>query len=518
MIGVSSLFTKMTREKWLLVTFFSGFVIRLIPEVLAFPNPIGFDTVYYAARMKSCVVWPHWSTLFTSAWLLHALIVPLYTLSNADPFLLLKIVAPLLYGLNVTGIYYFADKALSWDLKKSLFAGGFFVVQLASLRISWDLLRNTLGMGILLFTLPFINKLDSKRGIACFISLSLLTVFAHQYAAVTLLAIAVGSVFWRFVRRKQGRANIRRILVVLPALTVFLAGIYLRIFPIRYVVETNIIGVGDVVRAAPGRLFFLTNYLSVKTSVQYYPTYWDLALHVTALFGLLYLPYLFLVWKGFFRNDVLDFWTALLLVGSFGCLVIPFFALDLWNRWMFMLVYPFTFYAVNGLETLLGKRNRENLHLGTSKLSGKMKGLILLTVLLGGFYLAIPVLMNTVNAENFSTPVSNYFSSAPTVPYQDVDGVVQAMLWLDESMNNHSCVILHHAFREWGSLYLDKSHTIVVFSSDAELALSKALEHGFSCVYLVWWNQNVGWYDITIPDGFEELQNFSRISVFEYVG
>jgi len=184
---------------------------------------------------------------------------------------------------------------------------------------------------------------------------------------------------------------------------------------------------------------------------------------------------------------------------------------------MFMLVYPFTFYAVNGLETLLGKRNRGNLQLGTKKMSGKMKGVILLTVLLGGFYLAIPVLMNNINVGNFSTPVSNYFSSAPTVPYQDVDGVVQAMLWLDESMNNHSCVILHHAFREWGSLYLDKSHAIVVFESDAELALSKALEHGFSCVYLVWWNQNVGWYDITFPDGFEELQNFGRISVFEYI-
>lgn len=518
MIGLNSLFTKMTREKWLLVTFVSGFVIRLIPEVLAFPYPIGFDTVYYAARMKHCVIWPHWSTLFTSTWLLYALTVPLYTLSSVDPFLLLKVVAPLLYGLNVTGIYYFADKALSWGVKKSLFAGGFFAVQLASLRISWDLLRNTLGMGVLLFALPFIDRLNSKRGIACFISLSLLTVFAHEYAAVTLLVIVLGSVFWRFVRRKQGRVNIRRVLVVLPALTVFLAGVYLRIFPIRYVAETNVIGVGDVVRSSLGRLFFLTNYLSVKSSVQYYPAYWDLALHVIVLFGLLYLPYLFLVWRGFFRNDFLNSWTVLLLVGSFSCLVIPLFALDLWSRWMFMLIYPFTFYAVNGLEMLLGRCNGESVRLSMKNLGGKVKGLILLTVLLGGFYLAIPVLMNNINVGNFSTPVSSYFSSAPTVPYQDVDSVVQVMLWLNESMNDHSCVILHHAFRFWGSLYLDKSHTVVVFEIDAELALSKALEHGFSCVYLVWWNRNIGWYDVNVPDGFVQLRDFSRISVFEYVG
>ena len=29
-----------------------GFFIRLIPELLAFSTPIGFDTIYYAAWMK----------------------------------------------------------------------------------------------------------------------------------------------------------------------------------------------------------------------------------------------------------------------------------------------------------------------------------------------------------------------------------------------------------------------------------------------------------------------------------
>src|SRR5512139_2747339 len=77
-----------------------GFLVRLVPELLAWPLPIGFDTVGYAVVMKSGVVWAHWSTVFTSSWLLYALIVPAYGVVQGDPFLLLKIVGPLLFGLN----------------------------------------------------------------------------------------------------------------------------------------------------------------------------------------------------------------------------------------------------------------------------------------------------------------------------------------------------------------------------------------------------------------------------------
>jgi hypothetical protein len=49
---MASLTFEMTHEKALLFSLLLGFVIRLLPEILAFPHPIGFDTVYYAARIK----------------------------------------------------------------------------------------------------------------------------------------------------------------------------------------------------------------------------------------------------------------------------------------------------------------------------------------------------------------------------------------------------------------------------------------------------------------------------------
>jgi hypothetical protein len=502
-----------------------GFFVRLIPELLAFPFPIGFDTIHYAAAMKSGVIWTHWSTLFTSSWLLYALIVPLYALIPADPFLLLKIVAPLLYGLNVAGIYWFSRKMLGWDLRMGLLAGGFFALQLASLRISWDLLRNTLGLGILLFTLLHIKEVNTKRGFAFFVILSLLTVFAHEYAALTLLVVVIGLVAMRLFKEGVDFGSKRLVLAVLPALTVFMFSVFLRSLPVSNVAQTNIIYAGDTVITHPGGVFFLVDYLSIHSSVDYYASYWTLALSVGVLFAVLYLPYLFLVVKGFFKDRILGIWTGFLLIGAIGCLIFPFSALEYWHRWMFMLVYPLTFYAVNGFGILKGKLAANAKHYFSSWLSNKKPAaMILLTSSIGTAYLTTPVWIDYANVANANTDapsvsgISNYFAASPTVPYEDVNSVVQSMNWLNENLGANSCVALQHAFLFWGQLYLDKVHSIVHFEIDASVAIETALNHDFSHVYFVWWNEPIGWYCVSVPEHFVSVQNFGRISVYLYEG
>jgi hypothetical protein len=511
--GLAARFAAFSGAKALGLVFLGGFLVRLVPELLAGAAPIGFDTVYYAAVMKSGVVWAQWSSFFTSTWLLHALTVPLYSVSQVDPFLLLKVVAPALYGLNVAGVYWVGRKMLGWEVKLCLVAAGLFAFQLAALMISWDLLRNTLGMGLLLFALPFVGKIGSKRDFAVFASLSLLAVFAHEYAGVALVAIVLGVVGWRFARRRFGRAEGLTVLAALPALAVFSVGMFLRFFPIKYVVTTTSLSTGE---ASVGRFGFFANYLATDDAVFYYAGYADLLVAVTLLFAFLYLSYLFLVWKGWFRNGVLNVWTGLLLVGSFGCLVWPFFAPDLWSRWMFMLVYPFTFYAVNGLFKLLRGSSGARGRFGGFKRKAVFGGLGV-TMLLGSVYLATPVLMNTVHTGLFVLPyVSAYFCSAPAVPYQDVGSVNQAMTWLNARMDGNSCAIVNHVFSLWGQLYLSKSHVTVEFWNDAGVALDDSVNHGFGAVYFVWWNTDIGWYNVSVPNQFTRLSDFGRISVYEF--
>jgi len=509
----------LTDRKALLACLSIGFFVRLVPELLAFPLPIGFDTIHYAAAMESGVVLAHWSRIFTSSWLLYALIVSLHSLLQADPFLMLKIVAPLLFGLNVAGVYWFSRKMLGWNLRMGVLTGLFFALQLASLRISWDLLRNTLGLGILLFALSYVKEVNSKRGFVLFALLSLLSVFAHGYAAVTLLVVVLGLLVWRLVKRQLDSGSIRLGLAALPALTVFLVGMGLRFFPVRYAAETNVISAGDAVDAKVGGLSFLVDYLHIQSSVDSYASYSNLALSVGLLFAVLFLPYIFLVVKGFFRNGVLDLWTGLLLVGAFGCLLLPFAALQYWHRWMFMLVYPFTFYAVSGFGRLLSKFRERNIRFSSWFFDKKAATMVLLTFSLGAAYLATPVLMVYANA---SVPVVSgtylYFSTSPTVPYEDVNNVVEAMGWLNGHLDAVSCVALQHAFLRWGELYLDKSHVIVHFETDVNSAVNTGFGHDFSRVLFVWWNEPIGWYGISVPESFVRVQDFGRISVYVYEG
>ncbi len=305
---------------------------------------------------------------------------------------------------------------------------------------------------------------------------------------------------------------------MLPALSVVAVGMYFRFNPIRFAVaQSNVISAGDAVSGKVGGLFFLVNYLQVQNSVDSYASYWNLALNIGLLFTVLFVPYIILVVKGFFRNGVLNIWTGLLLVGSFGALVVPFSALQYWHRWMFMLVYPFTFYAVSGLARLRSKFREKRIGISgllSSKISVVM---LLLTFGLGAAYLATPVVMTYAGT---SLPTLSgtyrYFSTAPNVPYEDVDGVVQAMGWLNSNMVSTSSVVLQSTFVDLGRLYLDNSHTIVSFENSVSSAVSMAVDRGFSRVYFVWWNVPLGWYGVSVPNSFVDVQDFGRISVYAY--
>jgi hypothetical protein len=296
---------------------------------------------------------------------------------------------------------------------------------------------------------------------------------------------------------------------------VFAFGIFLRFFPVKFAeAATTVLSTGE---GSVGRSLFFANYLATSDIVFHYGSYADLFVNVTVLFGFLYLSYLFLVWKGFFRNSVLNVWTGLLLVGGFGCLVWPFFALDYWSRWMLMLAYPFAFYAANGLSKLLRGSD------GSGKVGGFSRKVVFgglgVTVLLGSIYLATPLLMNTVQVGEFVLPyVSAHFSSAPAVPYRDVEGMSTALIWLNENMDGNSCVLVNHVLGDWDRLYLDESRVTVRFWNDAGLALDDAVVNGFGSVYFVWWNTDIGWYNISVPNQFVPLRDFGRISVYEFTG
>ncbi len=172
---LDSLFRSLTGRRAFLFSFAFGFMVRLIPEILSYPWLIGFDTPYYAVRVRNGVLWSD-VTSFFSMWLLDGLLMGVQRVSQIDTFLLLKLVGPLLLALNAAGIYYFCRRALGWNSSTSLISVFVFTFQIAALRLSWDLFRNLLGLSILLFSLPLLKSLSNRRSFVLFMVLSILMV------------------------------------------------------------------------------------------------------------------------------------------------------------------------------------------------------------------------------------------------------------------------------------------------------------------------------------------------------
>ncbi|MCW3980150.1 MAG: hypothetical protein NWF11_01605 [Candidatus Bathyarchaeota archaeon] len=505
----------------LLIAFVFGFMVRMIPEVLSYPHPIGFDTIYYAWRIKEGVIWAHWSGVFSS-WLLYALLIPVYEALRVEPFVILKLAMPLLFGLNACGVYYLAVKGFNWSARKALFAAGLFSFQIAALGISWHFYRNILGLGILLFNIPWILKerLDSK-GLAAFSVLSLLAVFSHEYASVLLLSAVLGVVVSKNLSGRRVEA-MKVIGAVFPAAVVFVASVFIRIYPVHTVAQSNVLMAYQTSGHYSGSLFFITDYLTVFDTVQHYPNYSSLLASVVSLSALLYVAILPLAIIGFFRNRVLNVWTTLLCVGAFGCLLLPFFALDYWNRWMLMLVFPLTFFAANGFVKVLQSARPVAASLwrfGSLRISKRVaKGLVLASITSGFVFMTSPMFFERGGVLGLPTTVvylpSTMLSNA--VPLSDVESTVEVFQWANTVMDDDSCLLAHDAFFNWARFSLDEQYTIVFFKNDVYGAIDLATEHGFGRFWLVWWNEDIGWYGFQVPESFNEVHQVGRVSVFEY--
>ncbi len=69
-----------------------------------------------------------------------------------------------------------------------------------------------------------------------------------------------------------------------------------------------------------------------------------------------YLLILPLVFKGFKKNSILNPMVVWLVIASFSVVFVPWFAIPGYQRWLMLLVFPFSIYAVRGLRLLkLGK-------------------------------------------------------------------------------------------------------------------------------------------------------------------
>ncbi len=191
--------------RFALAAFLVPLFIRSIPEILVGPYPIGWDTIafYVPTTLDWATGKTGWITVLGTAPLMYMLSIPAYLLTRVNPVWIFKIMGPILYGSMIWALFRFIRTRLKWPEKQAL--GGALLTSLyfVTLRISWDLYRNMLGLTFILLSLPLLDDWKTPRKQALLSILTVLAVASDQLTGVIALVLIGSRTLMALTKRQR---------------------------------------------------------------------------------------------------------------------------------------------------------------------------------------------------------------------------------------------------------------------------------------------------------------------------
>jgi len=480
--GLSRIILAIRKYKFALAAFLLPFTVRAIPEVIAGPYPIGWDTIaFYVPNTLDMAAGKMdiWGILGSGP-LMYSIVVPVYLLMKISPILLFKIMGPLLFGGLCWSVFRFCEKKLGLSVRSAFLSVLFLSFYFVSLRVAWDAYQAELGLTLFVLGLTVVEKAGSvRRSTIAKLAFFLFAVLANQLVGV----LVVGTVILETLSSR-------------------------RVGSLRH----------NLSRLAPIALFGLVAYATLQPSTgpgvsvlggSFAPL--NIALNTAFLvyaFGPL-LPLALI--GGFLRaRSLFSAWMVICAIGILISTLPGQVFQDIGYRWVLLLSIPILIAAAQGYQKLsaraAGLNSKQWLH-------ALRLGVPLALVISAGMYSTIQV----ASVPYFSLFLGNVPSSLlqSSVPLSDSAYVVQAMQWLEASMPSSSVVITHEAFYGWARAYLSPDRTVInslLNSPSSELNLATNYGH----VFTVWWVSGSGWFSPTFPTGASVAATFGDIAVYEY--
>ena len=481
------------------LTFILPLIVRSIPEILAWPWPIGFDPIafYVPWIMKGYPLNLGLIEMLKGTRLFPLLALAMNFLIN-DPILTVKILGPILYALLGLSMYLFARRALGWPPKKCFFLVLICSLYFVSLRISWEMYRQMLGTIFLLLTLTA-HHTQKPKALPLTIIFSILTALSHEIATVTLLAILLADGI---------RCLLKRDLKKLPS--IFFTLLLVSVFFI-YMLYDPKIGF-------------------IKLPLERYSESWPMLAQF--ILGFLVYCYAFLSPFALYgalkvRNRFVHYWTASVLIIGLWPLIYPLATPPLWFRWIIFLVYPMSIYFTEGIYCTLTSKKED------SPRSVKIFAGILIAfiILSAGCYLVAPPEKAFPYFSDYN-PYKAYIQSSmlqSTIPISDIDDVMAALDWISENADGECMLVLHEAFYPWSLLRgrvkcevmrvpeCDLTKPVKKTFADQLVKISRKFADNGKAVYTIWWVKGKGWYNVpSLPSCFKQLVSYGHIAVYTY--
>lgn len=492
-------FKKILSSEWIVVIFLflvaAG--IRLIPEIKAGIWPIGYDTSNtYAAEITSY----HGPLInfLKTANLLYFFFLP-FKAFGISPEMIMKIFGPLLFSGLVLSFYFFCRKFIKFDKIKSLIILLLFIFQLAALRLSWDLYRNELGLIFLLFGLIYLPEIKKTKNLI-FISLAaVLVTLSNELATVLFLIILfIDAIYLLFKRDWEGSISVLIPLVASSAIFVIVINSSGQVL-----YDPHVFFTGE-------KNYFWRYFYRYDALMSYKYLSWLIGSLFWLLYGFL-LPLAILGFWKLKKNIVLMTMVIWLLFGTFSSLLFFGKGIIVWERWMFMLVFPLVIFTVEG-AFWLGK-------LVKIKWLALTLAIIFWTVYLG-FFISRAWPFLTANYIDVKPPLANdelnsYFPRTMilnSIGINETADTVKAIEWLDNDAPSGSVILVDNRYRGMMITHFKIDDRYIITNPWSETIQSSNLEAvkktNYWPIYLIW---NIS---KAVP-GFDRVNNFGNRGIYK---
>lgn len=432
-----------------------GCTIRAVPELAAYPYPIGYDVINYYIPVITNLE-EHWPVVSGHLPVYTLMLHSLHLATGLSPHLLVSSSGVILYGLFAVSLFLTSSRLLRLNNIYSTYLALFVILQLPVLRTTWDLHKDILALTLLLTSvslIPLSVKIGNRSIIGSCVAASI-AVSVDKMVGVLFVASLVA---YAFVIRVRNISFLSLIITILFSIAVAsqYGSIQQSLQSSNATLELNQPNPTPTISMAP--LFAL--FLVVN--------------------GPLLIPGVF----GFIRSDngFLKIATTFAAMGSFSWLLFPDKQSLVADRWIFLFGIFLSIFAGYGVLEYL----RQN---ASSKRRKQILLILLGTcALLGISYEVMPHQFTGIwrhivgqNIEPYG-PSTMQFNS---IPIRNSFDLTSMITWINEDTPVDAMFIGEKHWRGWMELELEDERDFMYYSSqDSALQLIEDCEPN-SC-YLI---------------------------------
>ena len=437
-----------SEKQAVVIVFLLCIALRAIPELAAYPHPIGYDVVnYYIPKVVNFE--EQWSTLSKQFPLYVTFLYSLSSVTGIPPPSIVVFVAVVMAGIFGVSLFYVGKNLLNLRITQGVFLATFTVFQMAVLRTFWDLHRDVLALTTTLFIFCLLSRKEAGwKVLSITLALTAVTVASDRMIGV-LLCVSLAA-YLIMTRRRD------------VALNVILAiGLFSALMVASY--ENN-----NANTTAVG---------SSGSSTSNFYSQGNLFIFFLVVNCLVAAP----ATIGFLRiqNSLLKIPLLVTLAGSFSWLIFPENNLLVADRWIVLSGIFLSIFAGFGMLHLVNKL-KSNLSTIAACSILAVFGVIGLSYALMPYdspFILYGIVQNYIR---YFAPATMQFNS---VDIRDNDNLLSAISYINKNTERNAIIVGEPHWRGFMELYL-KDDRRYHFSNDP-VALAMALEQQDQPAYLI---------------------------------